>query len=182
MVDRTQFSEFQEYVQALLLYKQIKSAYPKFLERFGHWRTSKNPLERAKFYDEKEKNSQVCKDYYAVKKRYKETIARAELEARGYNLSATALAEIAAIEIPVSMQDIINSGKSVAKEATHLLNPEVRRTLREIAIRDGLEIKPEWIETEEEIAQASESEYSSNLDSASDVEAESEFDNGFDKL
>ena len=177
MIDRTQFPEFQEYVQALLLYKQVKSAYPKFLERFGHWQTSKNPLERAKFYDEKEKNSQVCKDYYAVKKRYKETIARAELEARGYKLSATALAEIAAIEIPVSMQDIINSDKNVAREAIHLLNPDVRRTLIEIAIRDGLEIKPEWAETPEEIAARQDEFEPTTLSVSVD-----EFDNGFDKL
>lgn len=180
MVDRTQFPEFQEYVQVLLLYKQVKSAYPKFLERFGHWRTSKNPLERVKFYDEKAKNSQVCKDFYAMKKRYKETIARAELETRGYNFSATTLAEIAAIEIPVSMQDIINSDKIVAREATHLLNPDVRRTLREIAIRDGLEIKPEWMETPEELAQASENELSSNPDVSSDGTIT--FDEEFDKL
>jgi hypothetical protein len=177
MVDRTQFPEFQEYVQALLLYKQVKSAYPKFLERFGHWQTSKNPLERAKFYDEKEKNSQVCKDYYAVKKRYKETIARAELEARGYKLSATALAEIAAIEIPVSMQDIINSNKTVAKEAAHLFNPYVRRTLRELAIVEGREVKPEWMETEEELSQSMEQ---FNPDVSADGKIM--FDEEFDKL
>ncbi len=78
------------------------------------------------------------------------------------------------------MQDIINSDKIVAREATHLLNPDVRRTLREIAIRDGLEIKPEWMETPEELAQASENKLSSNPDVSSDGTIT--FDEEFDKL
>jgi hypothetical protein len=92
------------------------------------------------------------------------------------------IAEIAGIEIPVKMCDIIKSERKVSDDSIHLLNPEVRRTLREIAIRDGLEIKPEWMETLEELAQASESEFSFNPDVSSGVETESEFNNGFDKL
>jgi hypothetical protein len=180
MIDRATLPEYQEYVQMLLIYKQAKKDYPIFVSQYGWMKNSENPLERARWYDEKEKNTRINKLYYAVRAKYKDAAARAEFAARKIDLSVVDIAEIAGIEIPAKMCDIIKSERKVSDNSTHLLNPEVRRTLREIAIRDGLEIKSEWMETEEELAQASEGESIFNPDISS--EAESEFDNGFDKL
>jgi hypothetical protein len=182
MIDRITLPEYQEYVQMLLIYKKAKKDYPIFVSQYSWMKNSENPLERATWYDEKEKNTQINKLYYAVRAKYKDAAARAEFAVRKIDLSVVELAEIAAIEMPVSMRDIIKSEKQTVEDAVHLLNPYVRRTFREIAIRDGLEIKPEWLETPEELAQASESESISSPNISSEAETESEFDNGFDKL
>jgi hypothetical protein len=75
MIDRTQLKEYQDYVQMLMLYKQNKSAYAKFLSMLGHFEFSQNPLERAKFWDEKAAHSRLCKKFYAIKKAYQESIS-----------------------------------------------------------------------------------------------------------
>ena len=177
MIDRATLPEYQEYVQMLLIYKQAKRDYPIFVSQYGWMKNSKNPLERTKWYDEKEKNTQINKLYYAVRAKYKDAAARAEFATRKIDLSVVDIAEIAGIEIPVKMCDIIKSERKVSDDSTYLLNPEVRRTLREIAIRDDLEIKPEWAETPEEIAARQDEFEPTTLSVSVD-----EFDNGFDKL
>jgi hypothetical protein len=168
MIDRITLPEYQEYVQMLLIYKKAKKDYPIFVSQYSWMKNSENPLERATWYDEKEKNTQINKLYYAVRAKYKDAAARAEFAVRKIDLSVVELAEIAAIEIPVSMRDIVKSERKVSDNSVYLQNPEVRRVFREIAIRDGLEIKPEWMETPEELAQASENEFSFNPDVSSD--------------
>lgn len=177
MIDRAALPEYQEYVQMLLIYKKAKREYPIFVAQYSWMKNSENPLERAKWYDEKERNTQINKLYYAVRAKYKDAIARAEFSAKKINLSVVDLAEIVGIEIPVSMNDIIKSEKKTAKNKAHLLNPYVRKTLRELAIAEGREVKPEWMETEEELSQSMEQ---FNLDVSADGKIT--FDEEFDKL
>jgi hypothetical protein len=180
MIDRATLPEYQEYVQMLLIYKKAKKDYPIFVSQYGWMKNSENPLERAKWYDEKEKNTRINKLYYAVRAKYKDAAARAEFAARKIDLSVVDIAEIVGIEIPVKMCDIVKSERKVSDNSAYLQNPEVRRVFREIAIRDGLEVKPEWMEIPEELAQTSENEFSFNPDVSSDGEIT--FDEEFDKL
>ena len=111
--------EYQEYVQVLLLYKQAKKEYAWFRKQYSHWQLSTDPLERVRFFDEKEKHRLVCKRYYETKERYHNAAARARLQERGVDLSALSsfrIAEMLQIDIPSSMMDIIRTEKEQKKQ------------------------------------------------------------------
>lgn len=184
MIDRTQLKEYQDYVQELMLYKQGKSAYAKFLSTLGHFEFSQNPLERARFWDEKAAHSRLCKRFYAVKKAYKEAAARAELLDRGVNLSAYELAEIAAISIPMTMVDIMSAERNAKRsmEVKHTLKAAEKEAARQACARAGIPIPAFLFDVSEESEDVIESSKTSS-DDVNEIDSDKiQFDPEFDKL
>jgi hypothetical protein len=181
MIDRTQLKEYQDYVQMLMLYKQNKSAYAKFLSMLGHFEFSQNPLERAKFWDEKAAHSRLCKKFYAIKKAYQEAVSRAELLDKGINLSAYQLAEIAAISIPMTMTDIISAERNVKKnaEVKRTLNAAEKEVARQVCVRAGITIPAFLLDEPEEIADTIDA---SDISPDISDDGKIQFDPEFDKL
>lgn len=196
--DRMNLPEYQEYVLILLEYKQSQSKHTLFLNSSGHLETSSNPLDRAKFYDERARNSKMCKKFYAAKKRYIQAVALASLEEVALDAADTVPSpeilaqprDICALNntpTPVSMVDIIAAEKDSKrqKEAQEITsrNPTMRQMTRDICALNNKPI-PEWLhayDVEDGVTTAAEEpeEYAvSNVASDGTIT----FDEEFDKL
>ena len=100
--------EHLAYMDALLAYKREKSDYTLFRQRMFSLQDSANPLDRLQWLERKQLHSLRCKQYYAARMAYTDATARAKCVARGIDMSAVDIAKIAAINIPVSMRDMMD--------------------------------------------------------------------------
>jgi hypothetical protein len=192
--DRMRLPEYQEYLLILLEYKQSQSKHTLFLNSSGHLETSSNPLDRAKFYDERARNSKMCKRFYAAKKRYIQAVALASLEEVDLDATDTVpspeiLAQLRGIApTPVSMVDIIAAEKESRRqqEAQKIAgqDPTMRKMTREFCAMGNTPI-PEWLheyDEEDGITTADDIESAEEVDSDTSSDDAITFDEEFDKL
>lgn len=105
--------EYQEYLVAWALYSKEKREYPKF-KRLGLDK-SENPLERLRAFERKEKNSKVCKDFYAAKRKYETAYAKTRLKERGIELTELnelTISQALEINAPVTFEEIRKTNRS----------------------------------------------------------------------
>src|SRR5271157_2750641 len=162
-IELLELPEFQLYMQKLLEYKKEKSDYAKYRAQYAHFEFSEELFLRAEFYDRQRRHKKFCREYYAVKAKYLNALARlkyagsstlAELPALDTS-RAFAIAETAmdTEEAPRSYQDILNTARSKKQKITnegHQRNPDVRATLRRMHKEKGT-LLPEWIHEYDEV-------------------------------
>jgi hypothetical protein len=102
---------YEDYVQALLEYKEACSVYKRLCQRLeGKY----DPASRLARADAKDVYSHACKVYTAERLKYTRAIAVQRLAERGVKIDIQHIMDIAGIEIPLTMKDMIEAHKKEA--------------------------------------------------------------------
>jgi hypothetical protein len=174
--------EYKEYVDVLRRYKAAKSYYMTFLNRFGDLEFSADPLERARFFDEKALHSRICKEYYYAKTKYQKAAAKVELLEKGIKLPAISTSTATQTYIPVSMEDITKLEETRKATEAYDKSPVMRAALREFGKLHGVDV-PAWVhEYDEEDGVVSEESPTDTTEDSTTTEAGIAWDEDFDKL
>ena len=112
-----------EYVKALLEYKAECKAYYRAKKL---WKNSPLPHERLKWYDAEERHSLACKAFHAAMERNARAHVLKHFEERQIDISGLTLAQVAAIDVPLSMHDMIEREKRLRAEQLIESDPEMQ--------------------------------------------------------
>jgi len=121
---------YLEYVQAVAEYKAaciINSRVKKALK------DSPDPMDRLKFYEQKELFSKQCKAYYAAREKYAKAKIMEIAEKRGVKeLSGLALAKVIGMEIPMNMAAMLTEAKQQEARERVMADPELKALYEEL--------------------------------------------------
>ena len=118
-----------KYVEALMEYKASCSMDAKLRKLY---KNSLIPEERLRYWDFHEKHSEICKAFYAAKNEYAKAHVTATLKARGMDISALTLAEIAGVDVPLSMKEIISRNAQEKAIAALAADPAAQRLYEQL--------------------------------------------------
>jgi hypothetical protein len=117
------------YVQALMEYKASCALDIKYRKIY---KKSTNPQERLKYHDFHEQHSLVCQAFYKARDEYAKAHVIATFKAKNIDISALSLAQIAGIQVPMSMKDIMAHNAQDKAMAEIEANPEMKRLYDEL--------------------------------------------------
>ncbi|MDR3392481.1 MAG: hypothetical protein P4L77_12190 [Sulfuriferula sp.] len=95
---------YEEYLEALLIYKRACSIHRKTLLRLEGLNDPASRLERA---DSSTMYKVTCKAYSAAQRKYAQLIARSKLKEKGIDTSVIEQAQAVGVEFPLSLKDMI---------------------------------------------------------------------------
>ena len=120
---------FEEYIQALILYKKGCSVHRRTMDRLREYNDPASRLAKA---DCSAMFKQVCKAYYAAQMKYAQAIARSKLKEKGIDISAIEVAKSVGVEFPLSMKEMLAEEKRKAIPAG--MDDESFEAIREAAL------------------------------------------------
>ncbi len=112
------------YVQALMEYKASCAMDIKYRKMY---KNSANSQERIKYWDYHEHHSLVCQAFHKAREIYALAHVTATFKAKNIDISALTLAQVAGIEVPMSMRDIMVSNAQAKAMAEVEANPEMKK-------------------------------------------------------
>lgn len=102
---------FEDYVQALVLYKEACSKHKRMLNRLNGKFDAASRLARA---DSKEEFKQACKAYTNARLRYVNNVAKMKLAEKGIDVTAFSVAKSIGIDVPVSMKSMVEEYRRIS--------------------------------------------------------------------
>jgi hypothetical protein len=117
------------YITALMEYKAECTAYYRARKL---WKGSPVPMERLKWFEAVERYSLACKVFANVKEYRARAQAIKHFEAKGIDISGITLVQVAGIEVPMSMHEMME------QEAQRARAEQVENDLELRALRDAI--------------------------------------------
>jgi len=133
-----QQEEYQNYMQALFLYKKQSSEFAKIRNRYSR---STDMAERYTLFVAKEKYSQQSKSYQTARREYQDFVVRFKTKAKGIEFDTMSVAEALGIDIKCRTEEIIDEVRenAIIANSTDEQLEAIRRVALDYMKKRGIE-------------------------------------------